>query len=217
MNTEQKFLTKPIRILQIIDCLYFAGGISKAILDWHRNIDKTKIQFDYLYFKETYPNYEQDIKLLGGNCYKIQYPSLKKPWIFLKSINNFFKTHKYDIIHSHMEPFSFMFFLIAKFYGVTNRIQHTHNAKLDENKIKALRNKILFSLAKPLITEKVSCSDLAGKLILKNNYKVIGYGINTENFERKDCSDFIRNSKFDIKDTSKQIENFYFNLNKNNF
>jgi glycosyltransferase involved in cell wall biosynthesis len=173
----------PIRILQITDNINSGGGIMNVIVNWHRNIDRTKIQFDYLYFKDSYPNYELEIKELGGTCYKIPYPQLKKPWEFFLAIKKFFKTHKYNTIHSHMEPFSFPFFLLAKFYGISNIIQHTHNSQLEENKIKNLRNNILFDFAKPFITKKLACSSFAGKKILKKNYKVISNGIDTEIFK----------------------------------
>lgn len=176
-------MNKQIRILQILDCLYLGGGISCAIFNWHKNIDRNKVQFDYLYFKDVHPNLEEEIKSLGGKCYKLPYPSFIKPWIFIKAIKNFFKEHKYTTIHSHAEAFSFIFFSIAKYYGVKNFIQHSHNTKFAENFLKGLRNKILFFLAKPFITKKLACSDLAGKVFFGKDYTIINYGIYADRFK----------------------------------
>ncbi len=172
-----------IRILHISDCLYLGGGVSSVILNWHKNIDRSKVQFDYLYFKDSYPTIDGEIKKLGGNIYKLPYPSFKKPWIFIKAVRDFFKTHQYSIIHSHIESFSFIFFPIAKFYGVKNIVQHTHNPRLGEKFLENLRNRFLFFLSKPFITKKIACSDSSGKKNFGNNYTIINNGIDTTIFK----------------------------------
>ena len=174
---------KPIRILQILSSLNQGSGILQVILNWHKNIDKTKIQFDYLYFKTTSITCEKEIENLGGKCYKLPYPSFFKPWIFIKAVKDFFRTHKYNIIHSHVIHLSFFFYPIAKFYGVKNIIHHSHTTKWSDKFLNGLRNRFLFFFAKSFITEKFSCSDLAGKFLFKKNYTVINNGIDTEKFK----------------------------------
>ena len=87
-------IQQPIKILQIVDTLNINSGIINVILNWHRNIDEFKVQFDYLYFKRIQPSFEKEIEKLGGKCYKLPYPSLIKPWIFIKAVKDFFKNHK---------------------------------------------------------------------------------------------------------------------------
>lgn len=172
-----------IRILQIVPSLNIGSGITNVILNWHKNIDRTKVQFDYLYFKEVIPNFEKEIEILGGKCYKLPYPSFVKPWIFINAVKNFFKTHKYNTIHSHVIHLSFFFYPIAKFYGVKNIIHHSHNIKWSDKFLNGLRNRILFFFARPFITKKIACSDLAGKFLFKKNYIVVNNGIDIEKFK----------------------------------
>lgn len=172
-----------MRILQIMSSLNQSSGILQVVLNWHRNIDKNKIQFDYLYFKGTAVTCEKEIELLGGKCYKLPYPSLLRPWIFIKAVKLFFKSHKYNTIHSHVIHLSFFFYPIAKFYGVKNIIHHSHTTKWSDKFLSGLRNRILFFFARSFITKKLSCSDLAGNFLFKKNYTVINNGINTKNFK----------------------------------
>lgn len=174
---------KPIRILQIIPSLNQGSGVLQVILNWHKNIDRTKIQFDYLYFIEMPVNCKKEIENLGGKCYKLPYPSFLRPWIFIKAVKDFFKTHKYSTIHSHVIHLSFFFYPIAKLYGVKNIIHHSHATKWSDKLLNGLRNRILFFFARPFISKKIACSDLAGKFLFKKNYTVINNGIDTEKFK----------------------------------
>ena len=176
-------MNEPIRILQIVSSLNQGSGVLQVVLNWHRNIDKTKIQFDYLYFTETPVNCKNEIENLDGRYYKLPYPSFLKPWIFIKAVKDFFKTHKYNIIHSHVIHLSFFFYPIAKLYGVKNIIHHSHTTKLSDKFLNGLRNKFLFFFVRPFITKKLACSNLAGNFLFKKNYTVINNGIDTEKFK----------------------------------
>ena len=176
-------IQKEIRILHILDSLSISSGVANVILNWHRNIDRTKIQFDYLCFKDITPNFEEEIKSLGGKFYKLPYPSLKNPWIFIKTVRDFFKTNKYSIIHSHVTQMNFFFYPIAHYYGVKNIIQHSHATKWSGKFLNGLRNKFLFFWVRPFIDKKLACSNLAGRFLLKDNYIVINNGIDLKIFK----------------------------------
>lgn len=176
-------MKESIRILQIVSSLNQGSGILQVVLNWHRNIDRTQIQFDYLYFTEMPINCKKEIESLGGKCYKLPYPSFLKPWIFISAVKQFFKTHKYNNIHSHVIHLSFFFYPIAKFYGVKNIIHHSHTTKWSDKFLNGLRNRILFFFASSFITKKLACSDLAGKFLFKKDYVVINNGVDVEKFK----------------------------------
>ena len=125
---------KPIRILHIVGRMD-RGGIETMIMNWYRNIDRSKVQFDFLahYGKEA--EYNEEIRSLGGKIYEM--PTLKKDdkvyyWKFFEyifALNKFFKTHKeYKIIHCHMTNTASIYMPIAKKYGITCRIAHSHSS-----------------------------------------------------------------------------------------
>jgi len=174
----------PIRILQITSSLNKGSGIANVILNWHKNIDRTKVQFDYLYFLDTPTNFEQEVKQLGGNLYKLPYPSLLKSWTFIKEVINFFKTHKYNTIHSHVTHLNLFYFPIAKFYGTKNIALHAHTIKYSNKLINGLRNRFMLGCAKPFITHKIACTDKSGNIWYgkNNNFVIINNGIEIEKF-----------------------------------
>ncbi len=176
-------MKEPIRILQIVSSLNQSSGVLQVVLNWHRNMDKTKIQFDYLYFTEMPINCKTEIENLGGKYYKIPYPSFIKPLIFIKAVRQFFKTHKYTTIHSHVIHLSFFFYPIAKFYGIKNIFHHSHTTKWSDKFLNGLRNRFLFFWVRSFITKKLACSDFAGKFLFKKNYTVINNGIDAEKFQ----------------------------------
>lgn len=172
-----------IKVLQIIPSLNVGSGITRVVLNWNKNIDRKNFQFDYLYFTESPINCKLEIEKMGGKCYKLPYPSFLKPWTFIKAVKQFFKSYKYDTIHSHVIHLSFFFYPFAKFYGVKNIIHHSHNIKWSDKFLNGLRNRFLFFWVRPCITKKLACSDLAGKFLFKKDYIVINNGIDTDKFK----------------------------------
>ena len=54
-----------IRVLQIVDHMGL-GGIQAFIMNVYRNIDRKKVQFDFLVHKQGYNTFANEIKQLGG-------------------------------------------------------------------------------------------------------------------------------------------------------
>lgn len=175
---------KPVRILQIIDSTDIRSGITNVILNWHRNIDRTKIQFDYLTFLPCISGIDckEEIKKLGGKIFYLNYRGIFHSFEFIKKIYNFFKQHRYHIIHSHITHLNLFFYPLAKMFGTKNIIQHSHGTKWSDKKINGWRNYLMLHAVWPLITHKLACSELAGKIYYKNNFTVIYNGIDTEKF-----------------------------------
>ena len=93
----------PVRILQVTEELS-AAGIESFIMNLYRNIDKTKVQFDFLVLRNQTEFYDDEIKALGGNKYCIE--SGKKNTLVRvmdesKKLENFLKEHKYNVVHIH--------------------------------------------------------------------------------------------------------------------
>ncbi len=175
---------KPIRILQIVMDIGRGSGVANVILNWHRHIDRTKIQFDYLvcFHRSKDDSFEEEIHALGGHIYYVTYKGLFHPILFFQSIAAFFKRHSYRIIHSHVTALGAFYYPIAKFYGSETIIQHAHLTTWSDKKLSALRNCLLLHAVWTLIDYKLACSNQAGKAYYGQNYKVINNGIDLERF-----------------------------------
>lgn len=174
-------MSKPIRILHVLNGLG-TGGAEAIIMNWYRNIDREKVQFDFL-IRSNENIYTKEITEYGGKVYVMPpYPS--NYFENRKATAQFFKEHakEYAGIHVHGNALLYVnVFNIAKKNGIDLRIYHSHSDDT-EFKYKLLHffNKLRI---KNLATEYFACSKEAGKWAFSDNeFKVIKNGINIEDF-----------------------------------
>ena len=172
-----------IKVLHIVPNMQ-AGGLETLIMNFMRNIDKNKIQFDFLVHYKEKKFYDNEIESLGGKIYRFALREDHNLVKYIIQLNKFFKTHKeYKIIHCHMESIGFLIFLIAKLNRVKVRIAHSHNIKTENT----LKGKIKYILSKPfkyLSTYNFACSKEAGEYLFKNKkYTILPNAIDFDKFK----------------------------------
>ena len=111
------------------------GGIESVIMNYYRHFDKKSISLDFLCNTEIVA-YEEEIKSLGGNIYKIcaRSKNYKK---YKKDMNSFFKRNadKYDSIWVNVCSLANIDYLkYAKKYGSTEASQWFYNQKIINSK-----------------------------------------------------------------------------------
>lgn len=160
-----------------------AGGLETLIMNIYRNIDRTKIQFDFLVHYTGDYFYDEEIKKLGGRMYKLSVRNDNHFVKYLKDLDSFFKNHKeYKIVHGHMESLGQFYFRAAKKHHVPVRIAHSHNSAT-ENTIKGKIKRILLRRYKVYATDYFACSEKAGKFMFNNKeFTVLKNAIIVDNF-----------------------------------
>ena len=120
-----------MRVLQIVTYMG-RGGLETMIMNYFRNIDRTKIQFDFLVHRDFKADYDEEIENLGGKIYRM--PVLN-PFSkgYFKALDDFFAKHNYDVVHSHLDCMSAYPLKIAKKHGVKIRIAHAHSKSQDKD------------------------------------------------------------------------------------
>lgn len=160
------------------------GGIESVILNYYKNIDRSKFQFDLLCNTEKMV-YEKEFTLLGGNIYRVTARS-KNRKNFKNELNAFFKEHsnKYSTIWVNVCSLANIEYLkYAKKYGIKKRIIHGHNSQNMDSKFRNIFHNINKLFVKRYATDFWSCSDETGKFfysksILKSDkYKLINNAI----------------------------------------
>lgn len=177
-----------IRVLQILPGLN-RGGMETFIMNIYREIDRTKIQFDFLINCHD-GDYVQEIKSLGGEVFYIP-PRREGYENYLQNLNKFFRQNasKYNAIHYHesslssLEPLYF-----ATRYGIKTRIMHSHNSKISGNKLHYLTHALGKLSIRKLATNYLGCSDKAIKWMyggsgILRKAELIKNGINTADFK----------------------------------
>lgn len=115
-----------VKVLQVIGSLYL-GGSQTMVMNLYRNIDRNKMQFDFIIDHTVDMDFEEEIKRLGGKIYIM--PTFKGYNIgeVVKAWNRFFATHpEYKVLHSHVRSYASVYLPIAKKYGLKTVI-HSHS------------------------------------------------------------------------------------------
>lgn len=175
---------KKARVLEIIGKRP-VGGVGTVMLNYQNYIDVEKVQMDYLIFGEEAELFDEQVKALGSKVY--MYPPLSGRQMGRTKayLEQFFAEHEgeYDIVHLHAPTIAFLAFPIIAKHGIKHRIIHSHATLYAENKVKAVRNKILWALAKGKITDRIGCSKAAGDFLFGNDdFVVLKNAIAYENY-----------------------------------
>lgn len=115
------------RVLHIVRCLE-QGGIQNFLMNVYRNINRDKIQFDFLVSADGV--FEEEIKELGGKYYHIPYITEIGRKKYQKELKKFLIEHEeYKIIHCHLNQISGVVLEVAKELNIPVRIAHAHTMK----------------------------------------------------------------------------------------
>lgn len=121
-------MSEPIRILNLFTIMN-RGGAETMVMNYYRNIDRSKIQFDFMVHRSERGAYDDEIEALGGKIYRMC-PIFPQNFAkYKKMLRSFFDEHpEYKIIHSHMSELGCFAFLEARKRDDITRICHAHNA-----------------------------------------------------------------------------------------
>lgn len=118
----------PIRILHVLYSMN-RGGTEAMLMNYYRNIDRDKLQFDFLLAFPGKSDYEEEIIRMGGRIYRIPGLNIWRFFPYVRSINDFFKSHnEYKIVHAHVSSYGSIVLYFARKYQIPVRICHSHNA-----------------------------------------------------------------------------------------
>ena len=119
---------KPIRVLHVV-AIMNRGGLETMIMNHYREMDRGKIQFDFLVHRTEKGVFDDEIRELGG---KIHYLPKFNPFNIIKynnELDHFFKINQeYKIVHAHYNALSMWCLRAAWRHGVPVRIAHSHLA-----------------------------------------------------------------------------------------
>lgn len=171
-----------IRVLNIVPNMR-AAGIETFIMNVYRNIDRNKVQFDFLVHNLERQFFDDEIEELGGKIYRLSFKNDKNILKYIYDLNVFFRKHKeYTIVHGHMQSMMPLYLLIAKMNHVKTRIAHSHNGNYEKT-IKGFVLHIFSRFSKFFSTQNYACSDIAGKYLFGNcEYDIIYNAIDIKKF-----------------------------------
>lgn len=156
---------EPIRIAQIIG-KWVGGGVESVVMNYYRNIDHEKIQFDFICDSDSTNIPYEEIEKLGGKVILI--PPYQKVFKYQKELRKVLRDGNYKIIHSHINTLSVFPLYAAKRVGVPVRIAHNHSTTSKTEFKRNLFKNLLKPFAKTYSTDYFCCSELAGRWLFGN-------------------------------------------------
>lgn len=144
-----------IRILHVLGGVGL-GGAESRIMDLYRQMDREKIQFDFLIhtsaikndFGEVQPNsgvlkrdrkndecvrksqfYDEEILSMGGHIYVLPQFKVYNYFAYRKAVRAFFSAHReFRVVQGHMTSTAGIYLPIAKRAGIPVTVAHARNA-----------------------------------------------------------------------------------------
>ncbi len=171
----------PIRVAQVMGKM-LGGGVESVVMNYYRHIDRSKVQFDFLVDADSTRVPEEEIKALGGRVFRI--PPYQHPLRYRKELVRLFHEEHWPIVHSHINTLSVFPLSAAKKAGVPVRIAHSHSTMGKGELAKNLMKLALRPLSNLYPTERLACSEYAGKWLFGRNadFTVIPNAIELEKF-----------------------------------
>ena len=138
-------MAEPLRILQIVGILN-CGGAESMIMNLYRNIDRERVQFDFIVHTNEEGMYDKEVYELGGKIYHCPKFSGKNIVSYRHWWINFFREHpEYKVLHSHIRSCASVYFSIASKFGVKTII-HSHSTSNGEGFSSVVKKVLQFPL-----------------------------------------------------------------------
>lgn len=176
-----KIQNEPVRILHVVTNMSY-GGLENLLMNYYRNINREKVQFDFLTHVDIHQDFEEEIQAMGGKIYRLPRLNPFSPF-YRKKLNDFLNQHlEYNIIHCHLDCLAGIPLKAAKDNNIQVRIAHSHSSSQNLN-----WKYIIKMLYKPKIiryaTDLFACGDKAGNWMFNGKpYTIMRNAIDAKQF-----------------------------------
>lgn len=117
------------KVLQVTASLR-QGGAEAMIMNVYEQIDRTRLQFDFLVYDDAPTHYTERVKELGGNVIVLKrHPSWNALEYWKKLSRILTEYGPYTAVHAHTNVHNALPLAVAKHCGIQKRISHSHSIK----------------------------------------------------------------------------------------
>ena len=141
------------------------GGVESFLMTYYRQMDREKIQFDFLCNTYNKVAYEEELQQLGGRILRVC-PRSRNPLRYKKELEGIFKEHasEWDAVWVNVCSLANIDYLkAAKKYGIKRRIIHSHNSQNMDSKLRGKLHEINRGKIAGYATDFWACTEDAAK------------------------------------------------------
>ncbi|SFB30016.1 Glycosyltransferase involved in cell wall bisynthesis [Cohnella sp. OV330] len=156
----------PVRVLHAVVNMN-RGGAETLIMNLYRNIDRDRVQFDFLTSKPGV--FDEEIADMGGIVHRISHITDNGHRSYSRELRGFFENHRhYRTVHSHMDKMSGLVLFAAKKAGIPIRIAHSHNTMSEGGYAARLYKWYVGNRIASSATVRMACSTAAAAWLFPN-------------------------------------------------
>ncbi|MBU5331134.1 glycosyltransferase family 1 protein [Anaerocolumna aminovalerica] len=179
-------MSEAIRILQVFAQMN-RGGAETMIMNLYRNIDRTKIQFDFIVHTEEKCAFDDEIERLGGKIYRVPRYTGKNHFFYISTWKSFIQQHpEYKIIHGHVRSTASLYLKVCKRYG-RQTIIHSHGISSGTGLSSIVKDLLQYPI-RYIADYFLACSKSAGtwlfgeKIVASKKFHVLNNAIDSNSF-----------------------------------
>ncbi|SEP67105.1 glycosyltransferase EpsF [Virgibacillus subterraneus] len=152
-----------MRILHVVGAMNRAGT-ETMLMNIYRNVDRKKVQFDFISYSDQDAHYDDEIKDRGGRVIK-----LSKTNSIQELYHVINKYGPYDAVHAHTLFHCGIAAIAAYLAGVKIRISHAHTTMDSSSRfMRKAYIKVMRFIINHFSTNLLACSEGAGKYLFGN-------------------------------------------------
>lgn len=170
--------SKRIKVAMITNSMSI-NGISAVIMNYCRNLDRSRFQISILAGEPIDSVYADECE--RNEIEMITLPPRKQDtYHYYRALYHILWKNEFDIVHIHCNSATVTpELLIAWLCGVKIRIAHSHNTTCSNMKI----HRAMYPLFRRLYTNGLACGQMAGEWLFRDKkFEVLPNGFQTENF-----------------------------------
>ncbi|MGI5172160.1 glycosyltransferase family 1 protein [Treponema sp. OMZ 840] len=177
---------KPIRVAQIIGKAVISG-VDSVVMNYYRNIDKSRVQFDFFMDGYNPTLIDEEILDLGGRIIKL-HPYEQSMYKNMSECRKAFEKSRYTIVHSHLNTLSVFPLFAAWQAKVPVRIAHNHSTTSRGEFKRNLMKQALRPFSKTFATHYAACGEtparwlFGSKAVREHKVRLIKNAVDTSRF-----------------------------------
>ena len=151
----------PLRVVQVMGNMN-GGGVEQVVMNYYRNVDRSRVQFDFLVTDSSTLVPCVEMEALGGRVFTV--PAYGHVRHFCDTCYDLFRSHpEWQIVHAHMNALNVFPLSAAAHSRIPVRISHSHSTAGKGETVKNVVKALLKTQANRYPTHRFACSRFAGE------------------------------------------------------